>query len=234
MSDDKLFDQLTDALDMRVPEIPAGRIDAVRAAALRRQYEGRSETSGVGQTAASRRSLLVSGAAALLGAVGGAVATNVFRDDPQTAAAPPTSGPSPTTTGTTAPSQQPPTSSTPTSATGTPTTAPAPPPTAVAGPPTEALSFVPGSAAISGATLAGKVINHTWGVELLLDATGLAVGASYRVVYLDTDDTTLEAGGFVGTAIAIHCRCNAALLRPRIKAIEIRDSANAVVSRAQF
>lgn len=105
-------------------------------------------------------------------------------------------------------------------------------PSAAPGPPTEAVQFTP--SAESGTALSGKVINHTWGVELLLDATGFAVGSRYRVVYLDTTDATLEAGGFIGAAIPIHCRCNAALLRNDIAAIEIRDADDSVVSRADF
>lgn len=106
------------------------------------------------------------------------------------------------------------------------------PPAAAPGPPTEALQF--SASAEPGSTVAGKVINHTWGVELLLDADGFTVGSRYRVVYLDTHAATIESGGFVGAEIPIHCRCNAALLRGDITAIEIRDADDAVISRADF
>jgi hypothetical protein len=107
-------------------------------------------------------------------------------------------------------------------------------PEAAAGPPTEPVTFVRGVAAGDGTEFTGKVINHTWGVELLLDATGFPVGAPYRVVYVDVDDGLVEAGGFVGASKPIACRCNAALLRDRISAIEIRDGIDAVVGRAVF
>lgn len=107
-------------------------------------------------------------------------------------------------------------------------------PTAAPGPPTEALSFSSSDASTPGSTVGGKTINHTWGVELLLDATGFPVGSRYRVVYVDTADEHIEAGGFVGAELPIHCRCNAALLRTDITAIEIRDADDRPVSRAEF
>lgn len=104
----------------------------------------------------------------------------------------------------------------------------------VAGPPTHPLAWSSGDAAVAGATVDGVTINHTWGVELLLDATGFPVGAPYRVVYVTTTGETVDAGGFVGAELPIHCRCNGAALRDAVAAIEIRDASDAAVNRAVF
>ncbi len=188
MSDDDLLKQLTGAMDDDVPEAPPERIAAVRAAALRHQAELAGRRGNV-RSMPSRRALLISGAAAAIGAVGGTVGANLAQDDP---------------------------------------------PAAAPSPPTEPLTFSSGPASVDGSTLAAKVINHTWGVELLLDATGFPIGTAFQVVYRDVDDAPLAAGGFVGATLPIHCRCNAPLLRDRIGAIEIRDGSDSVVARADF
>ena len=95
----------------------------------------------------------------------------------------------------------------------------------VAGPPTEALRWKVGEVPEAGLAVAGRTINHSWGVELLLDATGFPVGSSYRVVYLATSGDEVDAGGFIGSAVPIQCRCNGALLHDAAEAIEIRDAA---------
>ena len=87
---------------------------------------------------------------------------------------------------------------------------------------------------ISGSTVAGSTINHTWGVELLLDATGFPVGSRFAVDYIGRDGEVVNAGGFVGSERPIHCRCNGVLLRDEIAAIEIRDENDQLVSRADF
>ena len=107
-------------------------------------------------------------------------------------------------------------------------------PTAIASPPTEPLSFSDSAAVIAGSTVAGKTINHTWGVELLLDATGFPIGSRFVVEYIGRDATVTGAGGFVGSAKAIQCRCNGVVLRDEIAAIEIRDADDRLVSRADF
>lgn len=101
------------------------------------------------------------------------------------------------------------------------------------GPPTEAFEWQRGESA-GTSTLVGRLINHTWGVEVLLDTTGLPTGTAYRIRYLTTAGDTVEAGGFVGADLPIHCRCNAALLREDLAAIEIRDPDEALVARADF
>jgi hypothetical protein len=104
----------------------------------------------------------------------------------------------------------------------------------VAGPPREPVTWAPGPATVAGSALGAELINHTWGVEVLLDATGLPVGTAYRIVYLDGGGSSIEAGGFLGAELPIHCRCNAALLRADLRSIEIRDGDDQVVASAQF
>ena len=87
---------------------------------------------------------------------------------------------------------------------------------------------------IAASTVAGSTINHTWGVELLLDATGFPVGDRFAVEYVGRDGVAISAGGFVGSERTIHCRCNGVLLRDEIAAIEIRDADGQLVSRADF
>lgn len=107
-------------------------------------------------------------------------------------------------------------------------------PAATPGPPTELLSFSKSNATIAGSTVAGSTINHTWGVELLLDATGFPIGSRYVVEYVGRDGMVVGAGGFVGSELSIHCRCNGVLLRDEIAAIEIRDANDQLISRADF
>ena len=107
-------------------------------------------------------------------------------------------------------------------------------PSATPGPPTELLSFSSSDDLITGSTVAGSTINHTWGVELLLDATGFPAGDRFAVEYIGRDGVAISAGGFVGSEMVIHCRCNGVLLRSEIAAIEIRDATGQLISRADF
>ncbi len=107
-------------------------------------------------------------------------------------------------------------------------------PAPAAGPPTHPLAWSGGDVVIAGALVDGVTINHTWGVELLLEATGFPVGAPYRVVYVTTTGDVVDAGGFVGSEQPMHCRCNGAALRDTVASIEIRDRSGAAVNRAVF
>lgn len=107
-------------------------------------------------------------------------------------------------------------------------------PAAAPEPPTELLSFSASEAVVAASTVSGSTINHTWGVELLLDATGFPVGSRYVVEYIGRDGAVVSAGGFVGSEVEIHCRCNGVLLRDEIAAIEIRDAGDQLVSRADL
>ncbi|MEO5900120.1 MAG: hypothetical protein ABIR68_08305 [Ilumatobacteraceae bacterium] len=207
LTDDKLVDAVADAFDRPVPAVDPERVSAVRAAAARAQAatpgssaalasgddppalgEVRSISSRTRGPSTSRRTVVIGGIAAAIGAVGGVVGANLAVDDP----------------------------------------------TPVATPPTEPITWQAGSAAPTDAAVAGRLINHTWGVELLLDATGFPVGTGYRVAYVGADGSSTDAGGFVGAELPIHCRCNGPRLRAEVAAIEIRDPTGAVVERAEL
>lgn len=186
--DDELLRRLGAALSAPTPEAPPSRRAGVRDAALRARAE-RADAGPRGHgVSTSRRTLLLStAAAAAVGATGGVLLDGNDNE-----------------------------------------------PTAAPGPPTEALTFSASSVAVAGSTVAGRTINHTWGVELMLDATGFPVGEAYTVVYLDGSATAIPAGGYVGAELPIHCRCTAAILRADIAAIEIRGPGDVLVSRAEF
>ena len=101
-------------------------------------------------------------------------------------------------------------------------------------PPTEAMAWSREPNAPAGLTLAGRTINHTWGVELLLDATGFAVGSTYRLVYVGIDGSRTDAGGFVGADLPMACRSNAPVLREALDTMEILDDKGLVVGRGRF
>lgn len=96
------------------------------------------------------------------------------------------------------------------------------------GPPTEAVALdgVP-----DGVTADARLINHTWGTELLLDVRGLPPERTYDVVYLDRGGRPTRAGSFRSVAdVLMVCRFNAASLRADVGAIEVRRSAEVVMS----
>jgi len=99
-----------------------------------------------------------------------------------------------------------------------------------AGPPTELIAF----SSPPGVQADARLINHTWGTELLLDVSGLPAGETYRVVYGNTTGET-EAGSFLSVADTLMvCRFNAASLRADVASITIRDGAGAQVMRADL
>ena len=97
-----------------------------------------------------------------------------------------------------------------------------------AGPPTEAVALdgVP-----DGATADARLINHTWGTELMLDVRGLPPERTYDVVYLDRGGLSTSAGSFRSVAgVMMVCRFNAAPLRADLATIEVRRSDEVVMS----
>lgn len=100
-------------------------------------------------------------------------------------------------------------------------------------PPTEAVQFTGGPA---GVTSEAKLINHKWGVELMLDVAGLPADREYSVAYLGVDGGEVAAGSFLSVPdVIMKCRFNGALLRDRTAAIELRDTGDgAVVLRSEL
>lgn len=99
------------------------------------------------------------------------------------------------------------------------------------GPPTEAIAL---SDVAPGVQAGAELINHTWGVELLLTVDGLAPGRTFDATYRTTDGRAVTAGSFVGIAGPYLCRMNGAVLREELEEIEIVDGDGAIVMRSRL
>ena len=86
----------------------------------------------------------------------------------------------------------------------------------------------------TGTTIDADVVAHTWGTEAVLDATGLEVGATYAVILVGADGTEFSAGAMLGSAVPIHCRVNAAVMREDVVRLEIRDAEAGIVAAAEL
>lgn len=103
-----------------------------------------------------------------------------------------------------------------------------PPPATVALPPTESVAVQ-----VDQATLvaSAKLVNHTWGVEIQLTATGFQIGHDYQVEMINTRGERSSAGEFVGTGTRqMRCNLNSAVLRPDAAGFEVLDQGSVLVS----
>ena len=101
--------------------------------------------------------------------------------------------------------------------------APAPPTEPVAG-----LTTAPGVEAEA------RLIAHTWGLEVLLDVTGLAPGTRYSMTFVGPADAVTSAGGFVGAEGLMKCRNNGSVLRVDVSHFEVADPGGQVVVRGDL
>ncbi len=85
-----------------------------------------------------------------------------------------------------------------------------------------------------GVAIDAALIAHTWGTETVLEIDGFAAGDAFDVVLIGSDGAALSSGGFLGSAVTIECRINAALLREDVAAVEIRDARGAIVATAEL
>lgn len=99
------------------------------------------------------------------------------------------------------------------------------------GPPTEAIAL---AEVAPGVQASAELINHTWGVELLLTVDGLALGGAFDATYRTTDGRAVTAGSFVGVQGEYLCRMSGAVLREDLEEIEILDGDGAVVLRSRL
>ncbi|MCU1370673.1 MAG: hypothetical protein JWO77_1867 [Ilumatobacteraceae bacterium] len=90
-----------------------------------------------------------------------------------------------------------------------------------AAPPTRPVEF---SLVPAGTTVDGRTIDHTWGMELLLDVSDLPIDHEYTVTYA-TADGEVAAGGFRSVAIPMACRFNGTALRATVTEIAVADRA---------
>ena len=79
-----------------------------------------------------------------------------------------------------------------------------------------------------------NLVDHTWGVEVKLTASGLQPGERYDVIVLAQDGTAFDAGAFVGTDGEVRCNLNAAVLRDRAAGFVVLGRDGAEVLRAEF
>lgn len=79
------------------------------------------------------------------------------------------------------------------------------------------------------------VVDHTWGVEIKLEATGLRSGSPYAVVVMTRDGRARSAGAFVGTGEEVmNCNLNADVLRPDAVGFRVLDEDGKVVLTADL
>lgn len=87
----------------------------------------------------------------------------------------------------------------------------------------------------SGVVADADLVNHTWGVEIKLEASGLQAGATYRVSILTDDGDARPAGEFVGTGAALmHCNLNSSVLRPHAVGFVVLDETGVPVIESTF
>lgn len=106
------------------------------------------------------------------------------------------------------------------------------PPQAAPGVPTEPVSVAAYDVDVRADA---ALVNHTWGVEVRLTASGFDDGRRYRVDVLGRDGRRYPAGAFVGTGSReMVCNLNSAVLRPDASGFEVRDGDGDVVVSSRF
>lgn len=87
----------------------------------------------------------------------------------------------------------------------------------------------------SGVQASANLVNHTWGVEVRLTATGFDRGRDYRVAVLGDDGRRYPAGGFVGTgAASMVCNLSSSVLRDGARGFEVADRQGHVLLTSTF
>lgn len=101
------------------------------------------------------------------------------------------------------------------------------------GPPIETVATITEAPGVDVAS--AGLINHTWGIEINLVASGLRAGAAYDVVVIDTAGREHTSGAFVGVgADPLTCKMTSAVVRADASAFEVRDSRGHVVIKASL
>lgn len=107
-----------------------------------------------------------------------------------------------------------------------------PDPAPLAGPPTEPVTVQVDEPTLNASA---KLVNHTWGVEIQLTATGFEAGEAYRVQIVSTTGQRTSAGEFVGTGTnQMRCNLNSSVLRPAAAGFEVLDDDGAVLLTSAF
>ncbi|MET0767605.1 MAG: zf-HC2 domain-containing protein [Aeromicrobium sp.] len=66
------------------------------------------------------------------------------------------------------------------------------------GPAAPTIIAVPGVETVDGVTATAGLVDHTWGLEVKLEATGLPAGETFEMWVVGADGTAYEAGEFIG------------------------------------
>lgn len=87
---------------------------------------------------------------------------------------------------------------------------------------------------IDGVTADANLVDHTWGVEIKLNVTGLEGGESYTTT-VQAAGREYPAGEFIGVkGIEIHCNMNSSVLRDDATSFTVWDSDGQRVLRANL
>ena len=86
-----------------------------------------------------------------------------------------------------------------------------------------------------GVSAQARLINHTWGTEVLLDVRDLPAERVYRVALEQRDGARVDAGSFRSVPeVLMVCRFNAAPLRAEVASVLVLDADDAEVMRADL
>lgn len=89
---------------------------------------------------------------------------------------------------------------------------------------------VPQVQAASGVQVVAGLVDHTWGVELKLEATGLPAGQAYDVMVIDDAGKEYDAGAFLGVfGRKVVCSMNSSVLLADAARFEVVDPGGDVV-----
>jgi len=113
---------------------------------------------------------------------------------------------------------------------------PAPVASPVAGPPGTlgAIEEIQVFDDVPGIAVDAELVAHTWGTEAILEASGLAVGATYKIVFIGADGSEFSGGEVLGSEVPIVCQVNAAVMRADTVRFELRDESSMLVAHADL
>ncbi|RYJ05278.1 MAG: zf-HC2 domain-containing protein [Actinomycetales bacterium] len=96
------------------------------------------------------------------------------------------------------------------------------------------LETVAVSSTSSGVSADAGLVDHTWGLEIKLNATGLEDGESYTAT-VESAGREYPAGEFVGvTDVEIHCNMSTSVLRDEASGFTVWDSDGRPVLHAEL
>jgi anti-sigma-K factor RskA len=102
-------------------------------------------------------------------------------------------------------------------------------------PPQPVVVAVPQVSTAPGVTAQAGLVDHRWGVEVKLRASGLPAGQRFRMWVVTDDGSSREAGEFVGVAGAeIVCDMSSSVLLEHATAFRVVDAEGAEVISADI